>query len=80
VHEVGRSSGRFVFDYEAFTIPDQFQVIYEGNTLFDTHGPVSGNASVTIPFSGTSSEVTVKVTGNTDPNTQWSYTVHCATP
>jgi hypothetical protein len=80
VHELGRSSGRFVFDYEAFTIPDRFQVIYEGNTLFDTFGPVFGNASVTIPFSGASTEVTVKVTGNTNPSTRWNYTVHCATP
>jgi hypothetical protein len=78
VHEVGRSSGRFTFDYEAFGIPDQFEVFYEGNLLHNT-GSTSGNGTVNLAFAGTSTEVSVKVTGNTDPNTQWNYTVHCAT-
>jgi hypothetical protein len=75
-HELGRTSGRFRFDYEAFTIPDRFELIYEGTTLLDT-GPVSGNDTRFVSFSGTSTQLTVRVTGNTDTSTRWNYTVYC---
>src|SRR4051812_12180491 len=78
VHQLGVSSGTFDFSYDAFSIPDQFEVIYEGNTLLDT-GSVSGAATVPITYSGTSTEVTVRVTGP-DPSTAWEYTVACPAP
>ena len=77
VHELGATSGTFEFDWDAQNIPDQFEVIYEGNVIFDT-GSVSGTGTQQIPYSGSSSQVTVRVTGPS--GTAWSYVVNCPTP
>ena len=76
VHELGRTNGTFQFQYEAFGIPDKFEIIYQGNTLLNTNF-VSGGATVPIAFSGTSSLVTVIVTGNSNTSTAWNYTLSC---
>jgi hypothetical protein len=76
-HALGATSGTFTFTYDAFTVPDRFQVLYEGQPLLDT-GFVSGASSRSIAFSGSSSTVTVTVTGSA-PGTAWNYTVGCAT-
>jgi hypothetical protein len=76
VHQLGKPSGVFNFSYDAQTIPDRFQVIYQGNTLLDT-GFVSNTATVSIPYSGTATIVTVIVTGNSNLGTAWEYTVAC---
>ena len=81
VHELGVSGPTsFLFQWEAYGIPDQFQVYYEGNLIYDT-GVVgddinegTGSATVTVP-AGTSSTVTVVVTGPS--GTAWQYTVNC---
>ena len=36
MYELGQSSGTFRFAYNAFTIPDRFEILYEGSTLLDT--------------------------------------------
>lgn len=76
LHQLGRVNGVFRFDYNAFTVPDRFQVVYEGNTLLDT-GSVSGAGSVNLPYSGSSTTVTVTVIGPT--GTGWDYVVNCPT-
>jgi hypothetical protein len=73
-HQLGATSGTFTFRYDAFSIPDRFQIVYEGQTLLDT-GNVSGAATRTVSFSGSSSTVTVTVTGPS--GTAWNYTVSC---
>ena len=76
VHQLGRSSGAFKFQYEAFGIPDRFQVKYEGNTLLDT-GSVSNAGVHNLTFAGSDTTVTVTVIG---PNgTAWEYIVNCPT-
>ncbi len=77
VHQLGTTSGSFVFTYQAFSVPDRFEVIYMGSPLLDT-GSVSGGATVNLSFSGTSSLITVIVTGPS--GTAWNYTVNCPTP
>jgi hypothetical protein len=62
VHDLGQSSGTFPFTYEAFSVPDQFEVIYQGTTLLNT-GSVSGGATVNLSYSGHATVVTVIVTG-----------------
>lgn len=70
----------FVLTYETLNIPDRIQVFYEGGQVLDT-GYVGDNANqgtgsrvVSLP-SGSSSTVSVRVTGPND--TQWEYTVNC---
>lgn len=78
VHELGRTSGTFLFTYDALTIPDRFDVQYQGATLYTTGGFVSGTGSKSITYSGTSTKVTVVVTGSTQ-GTAWNYVVNCPT-
>jgi hypothetical protein len=77
VHELGATSGTFIFDYQAYSVPDRFEVIYMGSTLLDT-GPVAGGASVSLSYSGSSSLVTVIVTGPS--GTAWDYILSCPSP
>ena len=76
VHSLGRTSGTFAFTYEAFSVPDRFEVIYEGRTLLDT-GSVSGGATHSLTYAGSATVVTVTVTGPS--GTAWEYTVGCPT-
>ena len=78
VHELGRTSGTFVFNWDAFAIPDKFDVSYQGTLLFST-GFVSLTGTKTLSYSGTSTKVTVVVTGSA-PATAWNYVVNCPTP
>lgn len=77
VHELGATSGTFVFDYDAFSIPDRFDITYDGAVIFTTGGFVSGSNSVPVRFGpGRSTTITVTVTGST-AGTAWTYTVRC---
>lgn len=80
LHDLGRTSGTFAFSYQAFSVPDRFEVIYEGNRLLDTGlvpRPGSpGAATVNLTYRGASTTVTVIVTGS-QPGTSWNYTVSC---
>jgi hypothetical protein len=66
--------GKLVLSYNAFTIPDQFQVFDARGQVASTGGLVSGTSS--LSFSTTSSWVTVKVNAPTE-NTAWNYTLNC---
>lgn len=76
VHELGSNSGTFEFFYDAYSIPDAFEIKYEGNVIYTTNGPVSGTNTVQVPYSGASSQVSVTVTGP-DSGTAWEYEVRC---
>jgi hypothetical protein len=78
VHELGRTSGSFLFSWDALTIPDKFDVFYQGALVFST-GFVSFTGTHTITYTGTSTQVTVIVTGSS-PSTAWDYTVACPVP
>jgi hypothetical protein len=82
-HDLGRTSGTFRFEFDALTLPDRFQIFYEGREIEDTgfvprpDDPDSGRGSRTVPFGpGPSTSVTVVVTGS-EPGTAWDYTVEC---
>lgn len=75
-HELGQSSGTFDLSYDAQSIPDRFVTIYEGVTIDDT-GFVSNTGVRHISYSGTSTQVTIQVIGNSDTRTVWEYTVGC---
>jgi hypothetical protein len=88
-HDVGATSGTFWFRYYAFEVcGDRFQIFYEGNQIHDTGFVISGDHYDEVPFNGSSTVITVRVTGGgqgpnpPDPNnpcgTTWDYTVFCA--
>lgn len=71
-----RNPGRFTFAYEAFGIPDRFQVFADNDLLFDTGGPVSGRARINLTLSCLSTIIRVVVTAEQN-GTAWEYTVGC---
>lgn len=78
---MGATSGTVTLTWEAYGIPDQFDVYYEGILVYSTMGPVSGAGSAPITFGpGTETFVTVVVTG--PAGTAWDYVITCpaATP
>ncbi|NEQ96236.1 MAG: hypothetical protein F6K30_05865 [Cyanothece sp. SIO2G6] len=75
--QMSTSSGEIRLEYEAFDVPDRFQIFYEGREILDT-GLISYSDTLVIPFSGRSGRVGVSVTGNPNiPTTQWNYTLYC---
>ncbi|MFM7321508.1 MAG: hypothetical protein ACKO5K_08305 [Armatimonadota bacterium] len=75
VYDLGKP-GSFTFRYNAFSIPDQFQVFADGDLLFDTGGKVSGQRTVTLTASCLSTIIRVVVTADLS-GTAWNYTVGC---
>jgi hypothetical protein len=75
---IGTGSGVVTINYNAFGQPDQFDVVYDGNTVATTGGPVSGKGTLTFfhDFAVTNQSIfTMIVTG---PNgTAWNYSVVC---
>jgi hypothetical protein len=74
-HGLGKKSGTFTFQYNAYIEPDRFEIIYEGKTILNT-GNVSGSGSRSVSFSGSSKTATVRVTGSSS-TTVWDYTLYC---
>ena len=75
-HELGKTGGSFQFSYDAFSVPDQFDIFYQGNRIFTTGGPVSGANTVNVTYGpGTDTKIMVRVTGPS--GTAWTYTVFC---
>lgn len=79
VHGLGRASGTFIFSWNAYSVPDKFEVFYQGAVIFTTGGFVSGSGSKAITYAGTDTKVTVVVTGSST-GTVWDYIVNCPTP
>ena len=74
---VGQNQGTIIVDYDFFTIPDAFNIIYDGRVIFDS-GPRTGTGRLAVDFGpGTSTDVSLVMnpTGNSDTNTLWGYTV-----
>lgn len=66
-------------DDEAYSVPDEFIIKYEGNVVYTTGGQVSGGASITVNLpAGTSTQIEVTVNGPS--GTAWDYTVNCPAP
>ena len=77
---LGKTPGTVVFTWDMQTQKDQMSVRYQGTEIFNT-GCVSGSGTMSIPYAGQSTEMTVVVTPNCEfPNatgTVWSFTLSC---
>lgn len=75
-HYIAANGGVLRFAYEAYGIPDEFVITYEGRQIYSSGGPVSGYHVADVAFGpGTSTSVTVTVTGPS--GTAWDYTISC---
>ena len=61
--------------YEAFGIPDDFEIIYDGRIIGGTGGLVSGGGTITKSASGSDTKVTIRVNSNSNSGTAWNWTV-----
>lgn len=77
----------FPFEYDAYDVPDQFDVYKStesgtafGDPVWTTKTQVSGYNKVSIPYSSSNwgtRYAKVKVTGNKIASTQWTFTMGC---
>lgn len=74
-YDLGKNCGTFDFTYDAFTIPDQFQILFENQILLDT-GSISNGTTIPITYTGSTSMVSVVVIANLT-GTAWTYTIGC---
>ncbi|MFC4312633.1 hypothetical protein ACFPN2_26350 [Steroidobacter flavus] len=83
VMEMGSEAGPVQIEFEAYSIPDKFEVRAESSAapvLVTTTNQVSGWHTWTYQFNPTSlgtSKFRIRVTGNSDPGTLWTATVSC---
>lgn len=83
--ELGTGPGNVTFEYEAYSIPDSFEVKTKGGkTILAKTGLISGIRTLTFDPSkyfssdATSRKVIVKVYPHpTNPDTEWTYTMGC---
>ena len=74
-----RTSGELTLTYEMFRIPDQLELIYEGNVIFSTGGLVSGRRTITRTIDGDSDTLAVKITAPRS-GTGWNFQLTCPAP
>jgi hypothetical protein len=69
-------SGTFTVTYNMYSIPDQLDISYEGETIYTTGGLVSGTGSQAVTYAGNSTTISVLLTA---PNsgTAWEFSVQC---
>ena len=75
-------SGVIRIDYDFFSLPDELRIYYDGNRIFDS-GLISGAGTFSISYGpGFSTVFTIVMNegDNSDPRTQWNYTVTVTGP
>jgi hypothetical protein len=77
-YDLTQSCGTVQFQYQAFSIPDQFEVIYNGRTVLNT-GMISGGGVLNIDLDGGDSPFLIVIVTASNSGTAWNYTVGCPT-
>jgi subtilisin-like proprotein convertase family protein len=78
VINTGQNSGTLNISYNFFTLPDELAV-YDGGALIFDSGMVSGSGVFNIPYTGTSSQLSIVMNPNGNsagPGDAWTYTVN----
>lgn len=74
----GTALGTCGINYEAYSIPDQFEIFYDGQLVATTGGLVSGSADLTFEkTSPTPTTATIRVTPNSSSSTAWNFSGIC---
>jgi N-acetylneuraminic acid mutarotase len=87
VWEMGKTSGNVTLTYQTFVVHDRIMVLYQGGVVIaDTGCRATGDPASAVAqsfsYSGSSSQLTVRVEPNCDPqtaapSTQWNYKLSC---
>lgn len=85
VWEMGKTSGNVTLTFQTFVIHDRIKVIYQGSVIADTGcraTDLDPPQSFPFQYSGSSSQLSVRVEPNCDPvtsgpTTQWAYKLSC---
>lgn len=82
-YDIGANGVSFDLSYQAYSIPDRFDVIYRGKVLATTGGLISGGGTLKVALPKDSADPTdgrviVAVYGP-NPGTAWDYSVYCPT-
>lgn len=76
-HELGLTPGLVTVVYNAYSIPDQFDIFYNGALVGSTGGMVSGSGTLSFNYpANPSTKIQVTATGQ-NSSTAWKYTVNC---
>lgn len=84
--EMGMTSGTVKLTYQTLIVHDRIKVIYQGIVIYDTQCVATGDPAPawanTFDFSGSSSQLTVRVEpnclgGSGGTTTQWNYQLSC---
>lgn len=78
-HYIGQGSGTVTINCDAYSVPDGFEAIYNGNVVATTGGLISGKATLSFfhNFATTGKDTfQMRVTGSSS-GTSWVYTVNC---
>ena len=70
-------TGQFTITYDFYSIPDTMDVLYDGQTIYQT-GLINGDGSITLPFGPGNTkliQVIMNLGDNTDTGTAWEYTL-----
>lgn len=81
-YQMGGSPGVVRLDYNAYDVPDQFEILYDGAVVATTVDPVAGTGSLSFdynPAGGGPTAVTIRVTA-TIGGTGWDYVLYYPTP
>ncbi len=80
-YDVGVRQQPFSVEYEAYSIPDQFDIRYGSAILATTGGLVSGSGTLnaSVPATGAEGTQIIVAVHGPDPGTAWTFRVKCPT-
>lgn len=81
VQTIGSGTQTVTANFEAYRIPDQLEIFAGGTKLASTDGLVSGFKQLSFTFDSAqlgTTQLTARVTGNSDSNTLWKLCVACS--
>lgn len=81
VQTIGQGAQTVTANFESYSIPDQLEIFAGGTKLASTNGLVSGFKELSFAFDSAklgTTQLTARVTGNSDSNTAWKLCVTCS--
>jgi hypothetical protein len=78
-HELGKSSGTVVIEYDMKSLPDEINVYYDNVVVASSSGLVSGLNSIQFKYTAKTGKPTFCIVTISAPydNTEWEYLLNC---